>query len=358
MGQYGSTLYHYGIPGQKWGTRRWQNPDGTFNAAGKLRYFGTKVRDGVRGVGKKANGLLAKNPKVGNALKRAATGALGGAVGASIGLGASYALAKFAGTKAGQALIQDGSNLVKSFKNTNLAKAVGNYANKGKDAVAKLGRKGLLAGDNAKNFVGGKVKSGIETAGNALGRSLYNGKTQKLTGLGNAVVKVGRAGKMVKEGVGGAANFVKGKAGSAAGFVGGKVNKLGNNIKGKINNAKYLYEDDGDGNTSFRGLTRFGKVANAVGNARNSVGKGISGAAGKVNQKAITPALNSAKGFTKMTIDNMKGLSNSAKKSLGKQLALAKTEAQNNAILKKAREMEKWHQSKDYQNLSRMAARY
>ena len=36
------SLKHFGIPGQKWGTRRWQNPDGTFNAAGKLRYFGTK----------------------------------------------------------------------------------------------------------------------------------------------------------------------------------------------------------------------------------------------------------------------------------------------------------------------------
>lgn len=33
-------LKHYGIKDQKWGVRRWQNPDGTFNAEGKLRYFG------------------------------------------------------------------------------------------------------------------------------------------------------------------------------------------------------------------------------------------------------------------------------------------------------------------------------
>ena len=32
-------LYHYGIKGQKWGIRRWQNEDGTFNEAGKKRYF-------------------------------------------------------------------------------------------------------------------------------------------------------------------------------------------------------------------------------------------------------------------------------------------------------------------------------
>lgn len=33
-------LYHFGTKGQKWGTRHWQNPDGTFNEAGKKRYFG------------------------------------------------------------------------------------------------------------------------------------------------------------------------------------------------------------------------------------------------------------------------------------------------------------------------------
>lgn len=36
-------LYHHGILGQKWGVRRWQNADGSYNAAGKQRYGQGKV---------------------------------------------------------------------------------------------------------------------------------------------------------------------------------------------------------------------------------------------------------------------------------------------------------------------------
>lgn len=35
---YGDELQHYGILGQKWGIRRFQNPDGTLTPAGKARY--------------------------------------------------------------------------------------------------------------------------------------------------------------------------------------------------------------------------------------------------------------------------------------------------------------------------------
>ena len=38
--QNGGSLSHYGIPKMKWGQRRWQNADGTFNEEGKQRYFG------------------------------------------------------------------------------------------------------------------------------------------------------------------------------------------------------------------------------------------------------------------------------------------------------------------------------
>lgn len=41
-------LYHYGLKGMKWGTRRWQYYDGRFNEAGKLRYFGRSSSDAIR----------------------------------------------------------------------------------------------------------------------------------------------------------------------------------------------------------------------------------------------------------------------------------------------------------------------
>ena len=33
-----SELYHYGVKGQRWGVRRYQNKDGTLTNAGKKRY--------------------------------------------------------------------------------------------------------------------------------------------------------------------------------------------------------------------------------------------------------------------------------------------------------------------------------
>ena len=37
--EHGIEFAHHGIKGQKWGVRRYQNPDGTYTAAGKKRYL-------------------------------------------------------------------------------------------------------------------------------------------------------------------------------------------------------------------------------------------------------------------------------------------------------------------------------
>lgn len=42
-------LYHYGIKGQKWGIRRFQNPDGTLTAAGRKRY--SRTVDSLKKIG-------------------------------------------------------------------------------------------------------------------------------------------------------------------------------------------------------------------------------------------------------------------------------------------------------------------
>lgn len=35
---YRNELYHHGIRGQRWGVRRYQNPDGSYTNAGRKRY--------------------------------------------------------------------------------------------------------------------------------------------------------------------------------------------------------------------------------------------------------------------------------------------------------------------------------
>lgn len=43
-------LYHWGVPGMKWGVRRYQNKDGTFTDEGKKRYRMTTNREDMASV--------------------------------------------------------------------------------------------------------------------------------------------------------------------------------------------------------------------------------------------------------------------------------------------------------------------
>ena len=44
--KYSNELYHYGVKGQKWGIRRYQNPDGSLTDEGKKRY--QKIEDDIK----------------------------------------------------------------------------------------------------------------------------------------------------------------------------------------------------------------------------------------------------------------------------------------------------------------------
>lgn len=55
-------LKHYGILGQKWGQRRWQNSDGTFNEEGKKRYFGQSLNK--KDAKKLVDDVKKENPEV------------------------------------------------------------------------------------------------------------------------------------------------------------------------------------------------------------------------------------------------------------------------------------------------------
>ena len=68
----GTELYHYGIPGQKWGQRRYQNPDGSLTEEGRARYG--RIANRHYAAGRALSGYAKKHSgtRLGNLASKAA----------------------------------------------------------------------------------------------------------------------------------------------------------------------------------------------------------------------------------------------------------------------------------------------
>lgn len=93
--EFSDELYHYGIKGQKWGIRKYQNPDGSLTAEGKARYgvdeFGNMSKEGKQ-LYNQDNNSAVKNLWQNKSNKDKGK-AIGAGIGALVGVGAGVALA-------------------------------------------------------------------------------------------------------------------------------------------------------------------------------------------------------------------------------------------------------------------------
>ncbi len=237
-------LYHFGIPGMRWGIRRFQNQDGSLTAAGRERYGFGGLKEGfrnatgaVRGaagratgaVKRKWNGLSSKQKKVikgAAAVTAAALLAYGG-----------YKLSQNAAVRAGaekvaKSLGKAGSTAVNTIKRTGKAFAYGHEAGRAGVGIKDLGgplsskgyldkaaRAGVRAG-NAGKFVRDKVSGAMGSVGSTLGGlrdkfgNTINGlRAKKLTGPTGTAIKMPTMSDKIRGKVLGAADKVGGAMG-------------------------------------------------------------------------------------------------------------------------------------------------
>ena len=233
-------LWHYGIKGQKWNRRRFQNEDGSLTQAGRSRY----------GVGDAINSFA---NTVSNAVNR-----VGQAARSSSNSGGSTVSATSGGRTGGGSFNKASAVNKQSFATSNRPvvnrQSVANSANKGRSAADSLFSK--VSG--AANAVGNWGKQAGKDIGNTA-TNAYNG---------------------VKQGVNAAANWV-----------GNTAKGVASDIQGLANTPEARNAANGI-NSAIDAVSEFAKPGvDAVGNAAKTAGNWIGDRAGDVAD-AVKPGIN------------------------------------------------------------------
>jgi hypothetical protein len=320
----GEHLSHHGIKGMKWGQRRYQNPDGSLTAAGRVRYgvsnaysrardsirraggFRQATKDGRR-LGKRAmRGWYKKNEKK---IKRAAK--IAGATAAVAGtayLGARYGKSAVRAAKRLGRAAPFKARAVGNKARTMYAKGVVNARHAGKNIKTGFGNVTRKAGARASAF----------KANNKLARSSANAYRKygvvgsNLRKGDKAFIDAGKAAKRagsnlaskarktaIKTGFKANALGYKAKATYAKGVVGAKgaARKAGATAKKAASQAKF----DVSRRLRAAGYKANAARAKAVVSAKNTARKAKSGVKNAIaDAKTRRAARNSDKGYKKI----------------------------------------------------------